>query len=274
MTFLITNYNNPLLKKIYDNFKSTEKSIKFIDVDFSYKILKDFVLKNNIDNIIHTDTIYDIDECEKLVDEALTLNKKNLNILVKVCNELNIALIYLSSQEVYGENQNNVLTEFTHCNPINILGKSQLSSENIISNTLDKFFILRLSWIFGTEKCYIKQIISNAKTPLIFCSEKSINPTPINFVSDVILTITKTNKFGIYNCSTSNHCSKLEFTKFIFKLIDYPKDVLPFPQEILAKFTKTANNSALDINLLKNTFNINVQMYEAEVLNYINSNFN
>lgn len=273
MTFLISNYNNPLLKKIYDNLKSNDKSIKFLNEDISYKTTKDFILKNKIDTIIHTDTIYDIDECEKLSTKAINTNKNITQILTDICSELNITLIYLSSQEVYGENSCAKLTEDSICNPINTLGKSQKNCEEIILKSLDKFFILRLSWVFGTEKCYIKQIIKNAKTPLVFSSEKIVNPTPINLITNILFNIVQTTKFGIYNCATSNFCSKLEFTKFIFKLIDYPKDVLPFPKEILCRFTKTATNAALDINLLKSTFNIDIKTYESEVLNYINSNF-
>lgn len=274
MSFLISNYNNPLLKKIHDNLKSNNKSINFLDDDISYKVIKNFIYKNNIDTIIHIDTICDIDECEKLGEKAISININSIKILVDICNEFNITLIYLSSQEVYGENQNLILSESTSCNPINILGKSQKSCEDIITNSLKNFFILRLSWVFGSDKCYIKQIISNTKTPLIFSSEKIINPTPINLIINIILNIVETDKFGIYNCATSNYCSKLDFTKFIFKLINHPKDVLPFPNEILQKLTKTSNNSALDINLLKNTFNIDIQTYETEVINYINSNFN
>ncbi|MGL5575490.1 MAG: sugar nucleotide-binding protein [Sarcina sp.] len=274
MSFLISNYNNPLLKKIYDNLKSNNKSINFLDENMSSKSIKNFILKNNINVIIHTDTIYDIDECEKLNSQAIIINKNITKTLVDICNNFNITLVYLSSQEVYGENNSEISSEISECNPANIIGKSQKICEDIISNSLEKFFILRLSWVFGTEKCYIKQIIRNVKTPLIFSSEKIINPTPINYIIDTILTITLTNKFGIYNCSTSNNCSKLEFTKFIFKIIAYPKEVLPFPNEILQKLTKTANNSALNTNLLKNTFGINIPNYETEVIKYINSNFN
>lgn len=274
MTFLISNYNNPLLKKIYDNLKSNNKSIKFLNEDISYKTIKNFILKNKIDTIIHTNIIYDIDECEKKSIKAIDINKNITQILTDICKNLNLTFIYLSSQEVYGENTCINLTEDSICTPINTLGKSQKICEEIISQSLEKFFILRLSWVFGTEKCYIKQIIQNAKTPLVFSSEKIVNPTPISFITNILLRIVQTNKFGIYNCATSNSCSKLEFTKFIFKLIDYPKEVLPFPKDIINKFTKTATNSALDINLLKNTFNITPQTYESEVLNYINSNFN
>lgn len=275
MSFLISNYNNPLLKKIHDNLKSNNKSVNFLDENMSSsKEIKNIISMNNINTIIHTDTIYDIDECEKLGLKAISINKNIIKTLIDICNELNLTLIYLSSQEVYGDLQDQPLSEKLSCNPINILGKSQKICEDIILNSLKTFFILRLSWVFGTDKCYIKQIIGNAKTPLIFSSEKIVNPTPINFIINTILSIISTNKFGIYNCATSNYCSKLDFTKFIFELIDYPKEVLPFPTEILQKFTKTANNSALNIKLLKNTFNIDIQDYESEVVQYINSNFN
>ena len=274
MTFLISNYNNPLLKKIYDNLKSNNKSIKFLNEEISYKKTKNFILKNKIDTIIHTDITYDIDECEKLGTKAIDINKNAVKTLTAICKKLNITLIYLSSQEVYGEASHISITEGSKCTPLNTLGKSQKICEEIISQSLEKFFILRLSWVFGTEKCYIKQIIKNAKTPLIFSSEKIVNPTSVSFITNMLLNIAQTNKFGIYNCASSNSCSKLEFTKFIFKLIDYPKEVMPFPKEIISRFTKTATNSALDTSLLKNTFNITPKTYESEVLNYINSNFN
>ncbi|MGL5068402.1 MAG: sugar nucleotide-binding protein [Sarcina sp.] len=273
MNFLITNYNNPLLKKIYDILIYDNKSTKFIDEHIQYNTIKKFIVKHKINIIIHSDTISDIDECEKLGNEALTINKSSINTLTKLCNELNITLIYLSSHEVYGNSTTNVLDESSSCTPINILGTSQKSSELLISNSCDKFFILRLSWIFGLDNCYIKQIISNAKTPLMFCSEKVVNPTSVKFVVQVMHKLITTTHYGLYNCASSNFCSKLELTKFIFDFIDFPKEVLPFPDTILNKFTKTANLSALNINSLKETFSINIPDYENEIKNYINSNF-
>ena len=273
MNFLITNYNNPLLKNIHDTLKSNNESIKFISEHISHKSLKDFILKNEINIILHTDIIYDIDECQKLGSQAIKQNTNTINIISKICNELNIKLIYLSSHEVYGDYPILPLVENIISNPINTLGESQKGSEAILTNNTKNYFILRLSWVFGLENCYIKQIISNAKTPLIFCSEKIVNPTPINLIINIILTISKTTKFGTYNCATKNSCSKLDLTKFIFNFIDFPKEVSPFPDSILSKFTKTAYNSSLDCSLLEKTFDITIPSYKTEVTTYINSNF-
>ncbi len=253
MNISISNSENPLLSNyIYDYFKLQVKhniSIFDSNIYLNKKNIEKIILKNNLDAIIHLDPILDIDKYEKNPDI--------------------IKFIYISSFHSYGEYSNIPYVESDSCEPINNFGLFQYESEKIIKKNLKKYFIIKSSWIFGGQNCYIKQIISNSNTPLFFCSKHIVNPTHIKFISSTLDNIINTNKYGVYNCASQNSCSKIELSKFIFDFINVKKEILPIPKELSNKLTRTAKMGAINSSLLENTFNIKLPNWKDSVCDYI-----
>ncbi|MGL4740115.1 MAG: sugar nucleotide-binding protein [Sarcina sp.] len=264
MKSLIINFDNPILNKL--NSKLDNSLI--LNNQSNSKLIKKYILDNFIDTIIFSDMIFDLEKTNH--DESLTYksNYHLATLLVNLSKSENLTLIYLSSYEVYG---NYKLTEYTETDnlvPINPLGISQMKTENLLVSKLTNFFILRCSWIYGTSNCAVKQIIANTNTPLMYANEKLINPTSILEISIYINKLIESKKYGIYNCASQNSCSKLEFTKFIFKLLNIKKEVLAIPKSILTKLTPSAENSALNTSLLKSTISYS-KTWEDILYNYI-----
>ncbi|MGL5767372.1 MAG: sugar nucleotide-binding protein, partial [Sarcina sp.] len=229
---------------------------------------KQYIENNSIDTIIFTDIIYDLEKATKNELLAFQQNYELARTLVNICKKINLTLIYLSSYEVYGDYKSTSYFENDKLMPINILGNIQNKIENLLLSKLTKFFILRCSWIYGTSNCFVKQIISNTNTPLMFANEKIINPTSISELIIYIKKILESQKYGIYNCASQNSCSKLEFTRFIFKILNIEKEVLAIPKSILNQLTPSAKNSSLDTSLLNSIISYS-NTWEKSLYNYI-----
>ena len=271
MNISISNSENPLSNYIYDYFKLQVKhniSIFDSNIYLNKKNIEKIILKNNLDAIIHLDPILDIDKYEKNPD-IIKSNIKIIQNLINACKNQNIKFIYISSFHSYGEYSNIPYVESDSCEPINNFGLFQYESEKIIKKNLKKYFIIKSSWIFGGQNCYIKQIISNSNTPLFFCSKHIVNPTHIKFISSTLDNIINTNKYGVYNCASQNSCSKIELSKFIFDFINVKKEILPIPKELSNKLTRTAKMGAINSSLLENTFNIKLPNWKDSVCDYI-----
>lgn len=264
MKSLIINFDNPILNKLNSQLNDS----LMLNNKSNIKIIKKYIQENFIDNIIFTDVIFDLEKGQLNKDLTYKKNCDLATLLINIALKEKLTLVYLSSYEVYGNYKNSEYNETDKLLPINIIGSAQSKIENLIRSKLTNFFILRCSWIYGTSNCFVKQIISNANTPLVYANEKIVNPTSLSQLSIYINKLLESKDFGIYNCASENSCSKLEFTKFIFDLLNIEKDVLVIPKSITNKLAPSAKNSALNIALLKDTISYS-KTWEAALYNYI-----
>lgn len=271
MKILTFNYENPLIKKLYDLYIASNYYIKFIDIHDKLNIIEDIIIKNKITHILYTDEIYDIEECQKNIDTIKT-NNFNAKKIYELANKFNLSLIYLSSYEVYGDSQNSSYCENSIINPINNLGISQANSESLFKKH-KKTLILRTSWIFGSDSCYVKQILSNVNTTFLFSNTKIINPTPVTFLFESINSLCDANIFETFNCASIDYCSKKEVVEFLLEVAGVEKEVLPIPDYIKNKLTKSANFSGLDSLLLSKTIKIKNKNWKSFLLEYLQTEF-
>lgn len=271
MNILIYNYENPILKTLYNLYKLSEYNTNFSKINDTEKTVVEIIKKNNISHIIYTDVIYDIEECQSN-SNSIEINKSSAKKIYNIAQKYNINVIYISSYEIYGDINLSSYSEIDSYNPINKLGLSQQNSE-LLFHKNNNSIILRTSWVFGTDTCYIKQIISNANTPLFFSNTKVINPTPVSLIFESINKLIASNKYGIFNCASIDYCSKIDFTKFIFDIIGIQKEILPFPKYVKERLVKSANFSAIDSSLLSQTLNLKNKDWQSHVIDYLQSEF-
>lgn len=277
MNFLIINTTTSIGTYFLNYFKNNDKhqisEFKY-DISFKSKKILDLTIKEkNIDTVIFLNETYDIDLCQNKTHEFINANKKKLKSISQICAKNNLPIIYISSSEIYGDINTYDKLETDNCKPLNNLGTLSLECEEIIRELTKKHFILRCSWLFGDSNCYIKQIINNAHTPLFFCNDKIVNPTPINKLLSSIEVISATKNYGVFNYGTKKPCSKLQFTEFVFNFINMKKEISPFPKEISDRLVSSSKYSALNTSLFEETFNLKLPSWKDVTCEYIISLF-
>jgi dTDP-4-dehydrorhamnose reductase len=223
------------------------------------------------DLIIHTAALTNMDFCERNETSAYTINTLGSLNVAYPCSLLDIPIVYLSTGYIFDGNKKRPYYETDQCNPINIYGKTKLAGEKLIRTVCRKYFIIRTSWVFGGDNCFVKKVIENKNVPVFLCSNEISNLTYIKDLCYVIEKIIQTEQYGVYNCVNSEAVSKALWIKSIFNLLNIEKEIAEIPESFLCNKALRANYTALDTLLLNNCFNIILPTWQERLNEYISS---
>jgi dTDP-4-dehydrorhamnose reductase len=182
------------------------------------------------DVIINTAAYVRVDDCEENQDEAYRVNALGVRNIAVVANELDIKVVHISTDYVFGGNENNAaqpFTEFAKPFPVNIYGKSKLAGENYISHLCSKYFIIRTSGLFGIAGSsgkggnFINTIVKlvEDKRTLTVVSDQVFSPTYTPDLAYKISQLMRTEYYGIFHITNRGSCSWYEFAHEIIKLL-------------------------------------------------------
>lgn len=164
----------------------------------------------------------DVDQAEKEPKRAFAVNAEGVKNLAEACKKNNTILIHISTDYVFDGEKNKPYTVDDIPNPINEYGKSKLRGEQYIQEIIDKYFIIRTSWLYSEfGENFYKTILEKAKTEevLFVTDEQTGSPTNANnlatFILDII--ITDNNKYGIYHFTDNKPMTWYAFAKKIVK---------------------------------------------------------
>jgi len=214
----------------------------FIDVELMPFTRKEFNVESNsidklpsdVDFIINCTSYHKTDEVEDFPDKAFKINSSFVYELAKFAKENDITLFHISTDYVFDGSKNFPYKEDDIPNPLNIYGLSKYAGEIAIKNYLDRYFIFRVSSLFGEAGAsgkggnFVETMINLAKkkVPLKIIANQFMAPTHTLDIARAIyhFIVNDIKDYGIYHCSNSGSCSWYDFTKKIFELanIDYP----------------------------------------------------
>lgn len=269
MKILITSNFTGIGNYLNDYFTNNHDVILFNDshIDICDKqSVSNVITSVKPDIVIHTLEVSDIDLCERDENLAYSINTIGTFNIAYSCNLLNIPIVYTSTSYVFDGKKQNAYYETDIPNPINTYGKTKLGAEQLIRTICHKNFIIRTSWIFGYEQCFVNKIIKNKEVPIFMCSNEIGNPTYAQDLCYCIDKIISSNQYGIYNCANSNPVSKAFFVKTIFNELNITKEVIEMPCNFFANTAQRPKNSSLNTTLIKNSFNLALPNW-YEILN-------
>ena len=208
------------------DFFATQAKIKNIMPD----ILLNAVAYNLVDKIEEDPNIFEL---------AKNINGEAVGNLVRICKENNIIFVHYSSDYVFKGDNKNGYREDDHTDPVNKYGQSKAIGEKIVLDIGGKFYIVRLSKLFGKPASSLGGKKSFVDTMLWLATEGG--KTHLDLVDEEIGCITYAldlakftryiieNKkpFGIYHGANSGVCSWYEWAKEIFKIKNIKIDITP-----------------------------------------------
>ncbi len=226
MKVLVLGSNGQLgsdLLKINQNFISFTRKEFDVERDSIEKLPK------NVDYIINCISYHKTDEVEDNPDKAFKINSSFVYELAKFCNKNNITLFHISTDYVFDGYKNSSYNEEDIPNPLNIYGLSKFSGEKAIINYMDKYFIFRVSSLFGRAGAsgkggnFVETMINLVKknTPLNIIANQYMVPTHTLDIARAIKYFidNQIDEYGVYHCVSNGSCSWFDFTKEIFNQI-------------------------------------------------------
>lgn len=235
-------------------------SMPYISLDITDAAAVEKVLTEvKPDAVVHCAawTAVDMAEDDDKVAKVRAINAGGTQNIANVCKKLNCKMVYISTDYVFdGQGTEPWLPDCTDYKPLNVYGQTKLEGELAVSNTLEKFFIVRIAWVFGLNgKNFIKTMLNVGKShdTVRVVSDQIGTPTYTLDLSRLLVDMTESEKYGYYHATNEGgYISWYDFTCEIFRQAGYTTNVVPVTTEEYG-LSKAARpfNSRLDKSKLK-----------------------
>ena len=213
----------------YDVMNELEKQgLEGIGVDIDEMDITDADQVNKVikeaapDAVIHCAAYTAVDAAEDNEEICRKVNAQGTENIAKDCEELDIKMMYISTDYVFdGQGTTPWQPDCKDYAPLNVYGQTKLDGELAVANTLEKYFIVRIAWVFGVNgKNFIKTMLNVGKTHdrLTVVSDQIGTPTYTLDLSRLLVDMIETDKYGYYHATNEGgYISWYDFTKEIFK---------------------------------------------------------
>ncbi|HEC32113.1 MAG TPA: dTDP-4-dehydrorhamnose reductase, partial [Deltaproteobacteria bacterium] len=212
--------------KSYDVVGIDRKTLDFRDLYRIPVVLRDI----SPDVVINSAAYTNVDLAEKEKEIATKINRDAPGEIAKVCGEMKIPLLHISTDYVFSGNTNRPYVETDETSPVNFYGWTKLEGELAIKSVLQEHLIIRTSWLYGKHgKNFVKTILKLAreKEELKVVSDQFGNPTWTRDLSEAIakivdMIVNKRRKiiWGVYHFSGLEEVSWYQFAR---KIVEYGK---------------------------------------------------
>ena len=206
-------------------------------------------------------TAVDAAEDEENKQKVYLINSAGTENIAKVCKELDCKMVYISTDYVFnGQGEEPWEADCKDYAPLSVYGESKLQGEKAVSSILDKYFIVRIAWVFGLNgKNFIKTMLNvGAKydTVRVVCDQIG-TPTYTLDLSRLLVDMLETEKFGFYHATNEGgFISWYDFTCEIFRQAGYKTKVVPVTTEEygISKAARPFNSRLDKSKLVSNGF--------------------
>lgn len=207
------------------------------------------VLKNEKpDAVIHCAAYTAVDAAEDNEDLCRKINAEGTENIAKACQELNCKMLYLSTDYVFDGEGERPWEPDDERDPLNVYGVTKYEGELAVEKYVEKFFIVRIAWVFGKNgKNFIKTMLNLGKThdEVKVVDDQIGSPTYTFDLARLLVDMIETDKYGRYHATNEGLCSWYEFAKEIFKQAGMNVKVSPVTSEEFAAKAKRPHNSRM-----------------------------
>lgn len=238
-----------------DILDSVPYDYKYIQLDITNKKDVDKILAELCpDVVIHCAAWTAVDDAEKKEhkEKVYAVNVSGTENIAEACKKLDCKMIYISTDYVFnGEGTEPWTPDCQNYNPINYYGETKLKGEQAVSSILDKYFIVRIAWVFGLNgKNFIKTMINVGKThkEVRVVNDQIGTPTYCSDLSRLLADMSETEKYGYYHATNEGgYISWYDFCVEFYKQYGLDTKVIPVStEEYGLSIAKRPGNSRLE----------------------------
>ncbi len=240
----------------HDVVKECEKrGITAIGVDIEEMDITDaaacekVIKEAKVDAVIHCAAYTAVDAAEDNIELCRKINAEGTENIVKVCRELNIKMMYFSTDYVFNGKGDRPWKTDDERSPLNVYGQTKYEGELAVENSLEKYFILRIAWVFGVNgKNFIKTMLrlGKEKGAVSVVNDQIGSPTYTADLAVLAVDMIQTDKYGTYHATNEGLCSWDEFACQIFNEANMDVKVTPVSSDAFPAKAKRPSNSRMD----------------------------
>ncbi len=235
------------------------KTMQYVQMDITDVVSVDKVIKDAApDAVIHCAAYTAVDAAEDNVELCRKVNADGPQNIANVCKELDIKMIQISTDYVFEGEGTNVWEPADERKPLSVYGQTKYEGELAVQNTLEKYFIVRIAWVFGINgKNFVKTMLNLGKTRdhLTVVNDQFGSPTYTYDLARLLVDMVQSDKYGVYHATNEGFCSWYEFACAIFEKAGMNVKVDPVTSDQYPTKAKRPSNSRMSKDkLLENGF--------------------
>ena len=216
----------------------TKRGHEFVGVDIDEMDITDgeacrrVITEAAPDAVIHCAAYTAVDAAEDNEDLCRRVNADGTRNIALVCRDLDIKMVYISTDYVFdGQGETPWEPDCKAYAPLNVYGQTKLGGELAVAQTLEKYFIVRIAWVFGLNgKNFIKTMLQVGKNhPQVHVVNDQIGtPTYTYDLARLLVDMMETEKYGYYHATNEGgYISWYDFTKEIYRQAGISTEVQP-----------------------------------------------
>lgn len=179
-----------------------------------------FVKELKPDAIIHCAAYTNVDGAEADQEGAYKVNVLGTKYLAESANQVNAKMVYVSTDYVFDGNGTEPYEVDHPTSPLGVYGETKLAGEQILQDTLSKYFIVRTAWVYGINgNNFVKTMLrlGSERNELGVVYDQVGSPTYTVDLAKFLVELADTDNYGVYHASNAGVCSWHEFAVEIFK---------------------------------------------------------
>ena len=265
MKILVTGYKGQLGYDVVN--EATSRGIQSIGVDIdemditNQEQVNTVIKSGNYDAVVHCAAWTAVDKAEEpeLFETVKKVNATGTKYIADVCEELDIPMMYFSTDYVFDGEGTTPWNEYDERHPLNVYGLTKAQGEEFVEK-LKKHFIIRIAWVFGKNgNNFIKTMLRLGKErgAVSVVNDQVGNPTYTYDLAKLVVDMIQTDKYGKYHATNSgDFISWYDFACEIFKQAGMDVKVTPVDSNQFPAKAKRPKNSRMNqTELDKNGFN-------------------
>lgn len=173
------------------------------------------------DVVIHCAAYTAVDKAEDEKEICYNVNVKGTEFIARACKEIDAVMVYISTDYVFEGTGEAAFEVDDKTAPDNTYGLTKYQGEEAVRKILDKYFIIRISWVFGINgNNFINTMIKlgESRNELNVVADQIGSPTFTYDTAPLICDMIETDKYGTYHATNEGYCSWAEFAEYIFSV--------------------------------------------------------
>ena len=217
-----------------------ERNIEHLGVDIDdfditdEKATREYISKYQPDTVVHCSAFTAVDKAEENPELCKKVNVDGVKNIAMVCKDLNAKMMYISTDYVFPGDGANAYKPDDKTGPLSMYGQTKLDGELATKEFVEKFFIVRISWVFGVNgNNFIKTMlrVGKDKEEITVVDDQFGSPTYTADLAPLLCDMIETEKYGTYHATNEGICSWSDFAAAIFEEAGYKTKVKPISTE-------------------------------------------
>jgi len=218
------------------------------------KAVEKYITELNPSAVIHCSAYTAVEKAEENADLVFKVNVEGPKNIATVCKQIDAKMVYISTDYVFPGVGENAYEVFDEKNPQSVYGKTKLGGEEVVKEILSKYFIIRISWVFGLNGSnFVRTMLKIGKDrdTVNVVNDQIGSPTYTADLAPILCDMVVTDKYGEYHATNEGYCSWAEFAQEIFDLAGYKTKVNPiptseYPTKAVRPFNSRMSKKSLD----------------------------